>query len=256
MSTITKQWLQQKIADMEATRDEIPFGLDEEDSNTLQAFKLALASLEVEPVAYIRAAHNPDGFCFADGIHPAHRHQKLPLSTLQDGCYWTVTPLYTAPPAPASDEDRVLAEQARAVIHCLDMCGVPLGDYADNEQLQLWGRVIEYGRLPAPVSVPDEIEPTVEAIKRVLPTSNPDEYAACIGADMWNACRAAMLQGGNYPVIPDGLRLALSNAGIAAPESDEMLAATCEKHIQALVTWVKERKPFQPAAPQQEVKNG
>ncbi|GEM_PF-3278466 len=47
--------------------------------------------------------------------------------------------------------------------------------------------------------------------------------------------------------VPDGLRLALSNAGIAAPESDEMLAATCEKHIQTLVTWVKERKPFQPA---------
>ncbi|HID5226207.1 TPA: DUF551 domain-containing protein [Enterobacter roggenkampii] len=52
---------------------------------------------------------------------------------------------------------------------------------------------------------------------------------------------------GNYPVIPDGLRLALSNAGIAAPESDEMLAATCEKHIQALVTWVKERQPFKSA---------
>jgi hypothetical protein len=49
-------------------------------------------------------------------------------------------------------------------------------------------------------------------------------------------------------VVPDGLRLALSNAGIAAPESDEMLAATCEKQVQALVTWVKDRRPFQPAA--------
>ncbi|HGU6355660.1 TPA: DUF551 domain-containing protein [Escherichia coli] len=49
------------------------------------------------------------------------------------------------------------------------------------------------------------------------------------------------------PVVPNGLRLALSNAGIAAPESDEILAATCEKHIQALVTWVKDRKPFQSA---------
>ncbi|MMS79883.1 hypothetical protein D9O31_26190 [Salmonella enterica] len=49
------------------------------------------------------------------------------------------------------------------------------------------------------------------------------------------------------PVVPVGLRMALSNAGIAAPESDEMLAATHEKYIQALVTWVKDRKPFQPA---------
>lgn len=48
-------------------------------------------------------------------------------------------------------------------------------------------------------------------------------------------------------VVPDGLRQALSNAGIAAPESDEMLAATCEKYIQMLVTWVKDRRPFQPA---------
>ncbi|EOZ4489052.1 hypothetical protein ACQLT9_006013, partial [Salmonella enterica subsp. diarizonae] len=49
------------------------------------------------------------------------------------------------------------------------------------------------------------------------------------------------------PVVPEGLRLALSNAGIAAPESDEMLAATYEKYIHMLVTWVKDRKPFQPA---------
>lgn len=48
MSTISKQWLQQTIGEMEATRDEIPFGLDEDDSNTLAAMKLALASLETE----------------------------------------------------------------------------------------------------------------------------------------------------------------------------------------------------------------
>lgn len=49
-------------------------------------------------------------------------------------------------------------------------------------------------QLPQP-AVPDVMEPTIEAIKRILPTSNPDECAACIGADMWNACRAAVLQG-------------------------------------------------------------
>ncbi len=56
-----------------------------------------------------------------------------------------------------------------------------------------------YAAQPAPVVpvVPDVMEPTIEAIKRILPTSNPDEYAACIGADMWNACRAAMLQAGS-----------------------------------------------------------
>jgi hypothetical protein len=68
MSTITREWLQQKIAYMEATRDDIPFGLDEDDSNTLAALKMALASLEAEPVAwdYERAScitcEGPQGF--------------------------------------------------------------------------------------------------------------------------------------------------------------------------------------------------
>ena len=53
MSTITKEWLQQKIAEMEAARDEIPFGLDEDDSNTLAALRIALASLEAEAVCVI-----------------------------------------------------------------------------------------------------------------------------------------------------------------------------------------------------------
>ncbi|HHP1263001.1 TPA: ead/Ea22-like family protein [Enterobacter roggenkampii] len=53
MSNIDKEWLQQKIADMEATRDEIPFGLDEDDSKTLAALRIALASLEAEAVCVI-----------------------------------------------------------------------------------------------------------------------------------------------------------------------------------------------------------
>ncbi|EEC5643739.1 DUF550 domain-containing protein [Salmonella enterica] len=48
---------------------------------------------------------------------------------------------------------------------------------------------------PAPV-VPPAIEPDYKVIKSILPTTNPDEYACCIAADMWNACRSAMLNGG------------------------------------------------------------
>lgn len=43
--------------------------------------------------------------------------------------------------------------------------------------------------------MPPAIEPDYEVIKSILPTANPDEYACTIAADMWNACRAAMLQG-------------------------------------------------------------
>lgn len=51
MSTLTKEWLQQTIAEYESNRDELPFGLDTNSAIELQAFKLALASLETEAVA-------------------------------------------------------------------------------------------------------------------------------------------------------------------------------------------------------------
>lgn len=51
MTTITREWLQKTIADMEVTRDDIPFGFDEDQSNTLAALKIALASLDAEPVS-------------------------------------------------------------------------------------------------------------------------------------------------------------------------------------------------------------
>lgn len=46
--TLTKSWLQKQITDLEATRDEIPFGLDEDGNNTLAALKMALAGMEAE----------------------------------------------------------------------------------------------------------------------------------------------------------------------------------------------------------------
>ncbi|HGB3909084.1 TPA: dATP/dGTP pyrophosphohydrolase domain-containing protein [Salmonella enterica subsp. enterica serovar Birkenhead] len=68
---------------------------------------------------------------------------------------------------------------------------------------------------PAPV-VPPAIEPDYEVIKGILPTANPDEYACCIAADMWNACRAAMLQGAepvsqtyNLPELIEGMEVSI-----------------------------------------------
>lgn len=116
MSTITKEQIEQyanaarliQVSDFDKGKL-----ITVAPEHMLELARIALASLESEPVAYIRSAHNPDGFCFADGIHPTHRHQRLPLSTLQDGCYWKVTPLYTAPPAPVEDTEL----QRKAAIH-------------------------------------------------------------------------------------------------------------------------------------------
>ncbi|WP_316992772.1 DUF551 domain-containing protein [Enterobacter asburiae] len=91
MSTITKQWLKQKIADMEAARDEIPFGLDEDDSNTLAALRIALTSLEVEPYGYVhKAAYEQAGSCGLSSDHEAYRDSSTHIA------------VYAAPPAPVS----------------------------------------------------------------------------------------------------------------------------------------------------------
>ncbi|SWO30678.1 hypothetical protein [Klebsiella pneumoniae] len=85
----------------------------------------------------------------------------------------------------------VLAALARRAVYESDMAAL-----SQEERAEFQARIEDFKALiaqPVPV-VPDVMEPTIETIKRILPTSNPDEYAACIGADMWNACRAAMLQ--------------------------------------------------------------
>ncbi|MDJ6848110.1 hypothetical protein LED50_01250 [Salmonella enterica] len=53
MITITREWLQQTIAEFENNRDDIPFGLDDDDAKILKVLKQALASLDAEPVRYL-----------------------------------------------------------------------------------------------------------------------------------------------------------------------------------------------------------
>lgn len=103
MSNIDKQWLQQKIAGMEVARDQIPFGLDEDDSNTLAALRIALASLEAEPVAYTDA----EELRFP---HATSDMWPVPLGHGMD------LPLYTAPPSPVSVPDEVTAEDCPAFV--------------------------------------------------------------------------------------------------------------------------------------------
>ena len=93
MSTITKEWLQQKIADMEATHDDIPFGLGEDGTNTLAALRIALASLEAEPVAWLLSGGG------------AKNHVSFDSGNAYADPLREVTPLYTAPPAPVSVPD-------------------------------------------------------------------------------------------------------------------------------------------------------
>lgn len=49
---LSREWLQKTISDIEKMRDEIPFGLDEDERNTLSALKLVLSVMESEPVVW------------------------------------------------------------------------------------------------------------------------------------------------------------------------------------------------------------
>lgn len=53
MSTISKQWLQQTISEMEEHRDLFPGDLDDDHGKVLAALRIALASLEAEAVCVI-----------------------------------------------------------------------------------------------------------------------------------------------------------------------------------------------------------
>lgn len=55
MITLTKEWLQQTIAELEEERDAVPGAVNEDAAKALAAMKLALASLEVEPVKRVNA---------------------------------------------------------------------------------------------------------------------------------------------------------------------------------------------------------
>ena len=85
MAELTKEWLKQTIAEYEANRDELPFGLDTNSAIELQAFKLALASLEAEQVAYI--FKHPAGKLFWALTDESNKEQA------------DVIPVYAAAPA-------------------------------------------------------------------------------------------------------------------------------------------------------------
>lgn len=210
MSTITKQWLQQKIADMEAIRDEIPFGLDEDDSNTLAALRIALASLEAEPRGYIDAG-TPD-----DGVSILTENKLLK----------TDIALYTAPPAPANSEPVAWLWSHRKHPSEVTLVRPEDDERAEGAHWSGWSCQALYAAPPAPASVPDEdlLHMAASAIEDLL--SNKDRYCAGVWADIpAKLRRAAMLQGarnhpednldmvdhsgdanekGNSPVIPDG----------------------------------------------------
>lgn len=86
---LTKEWLQQTIAELESVRDEIPFGIDTNSELELAAFKLALTAMDSEPVAYAWVSRSgkkhltrcePEQWRDAVILTPLYRHaQPVPV---------------------------------------------------------------------------------------------------------------------------------------------------------------------------------
>ena len=193
MSTITREWLQQAINDYESVRDELPFGLDDYQGNILAALRIALASLEAEPVAWLLSGGGAknnvsfdSGNAYADPLRE-------------------VTPLYTAPPAPVSvpaameiDDDFDSAfEHGKAVgwnayrAAMLQAEPVSNSDELPLDYLQGHKDGLEWAAQLAEANHPQTGDWLYD---------DPIDLARAIrkGPDM------PTVQGGNSPVIPDG----------------------------------------------------
>lgn len=247
MAELTKQWLQQKIADMEATRDDIPFGLGEDGTNTLAALRIALASLEAEPVAWLLSGGGAknnvsfdSGNAYADPLRE-------------------VTPLYTAPPAPVSvpaamemDDDFDSAfEHGKAVgwnayrAAMLQAEPVSNSDELPLDYLQGHKDGLEWAAQLAEANHPQTGDWLYD---------DPIDLARAIrkGPDM------PTVQGGNSPVIPDGWVMVPVEPTIAIlDEFDSIIDYGAEDSKDAwsrllAAAWIKSL----PAAPRQEVNRG
>ncbi|ECO4847862.1 hypothetical protein FX474_13100 [Salmonella enterica] len=213
MTTITKEWLQQTIAEFENTRDDIPFGLDDDDAKILIVLKQALASLDAKPVAFINGAGEPVLYGAYIGIAVG-------------------THLYTAPPVQETGvyKDMLniisLLENNEWAEHC---ASTVLGSLLESEITRLVGKE----RLMS--VVPEEIPKGLAGqIVSLLAHNIGDKFLA---QKIWNACRAALLQDGfhdlSQPVDPqiakyEQIMLQAGWVMVPVEPTDEMIAAAME----------------------------
>ena len=98
--TLTKEWLQQTISELEEERDATPGAVNEDASMALAAMKIALASLEAEPVVFRSKLKPPSAIGSENWDYTDHRQ---PDAFELESC--VIERLYTAPPAPVSVPD-------------------------------------------------------------------------------------------------------------------------------------------------------
>ncbi|EOU5319589.1 hypothetical protein ACOC50_001396 [Escherichia coli] len=202
MSTITREWLQQAINDYESVRDELPFGLDDYQGNILAALRIALASLEAEPIG---------------AFHIAEQQVDGTSDYLKDG-EWSIDngiiEVYAAPLVPVVPA--ALPENDDEDGHDID--------YLEPSEVYALGRTAGWNACRAamlqaePVSNSDELpldylqghKDGLEWAAQLAEANHPQtgDWLYDDPIDLARAIRKGpdmpTVQAGNYPVTPDG----------------------------------------------------
>ncbi|MEG6318556.1 hypothetical protein [Enterobacter hormaechei] len=212
MSTLTKEWLHQTIADLEEERDAVPGAVNEDAARALAAMKLALASLEAEPVSFddLRdAVAEVSGGPAMEWSDIYKGHQAVPfinfnsLARIVDN--FRAAPLATEfVPLAIHDED---FEKALSVLNDT------LDDCRDSERgllLALDKAGIEVRSDACRAAVLQGAEPVTTANK--LPfdqwlsqqTGTIDAECGCVMTEVFFHWLRVAYEVGSSPVIPDG----------------------------------------------------
>ncbi|EOK2753221.1 DUF551 domain-containing protein [Escherichia coli] len=264
MITLTKEWLLKTIAELEEERDATPGAVNEDASMALAAMKIALASLEAEPVAFRSKLQPPSAIGSERWDYTDHRQ---PDAFELENC--VIERLYTAPPAQEVPEVYNIGDATMRHI----FTPAVITDVSDMQAVFDQIETVLAGMWqPAPVSVPDEL--TREEYKRRFMEDDSFDDTFRGG---WNACRAAMLHGAepvsNRDELTDGWvacskRMPSPSTGVivaapwqSAPGGYAMKWATnCPGHPDADIdgwiipgaSWSPTHWMPLPAAPQQE----
>lgn len=150
MSTITKEWLQQKIADMEEHRDLFPGDLDDDHGKVLAAFRIALASLEAEPAIHRWRRVTVEPY----GPYPWHYGTFIgfskPVNGIEDEYF------YSATPAPANAEPAAWLWSHRKHPSEVTLVRPEDDERAEGAHWSGWSCQALYAEPSSPVSVPDD----------------------------------------------------------------------------------------------------
>ena len=238
MITLTKEWLQKTIAELEEERDATPGAVNEDAANALAAMKLALASLEAEPVAWLLSGGGAknnvsfdSGNAYADPLRE-------------------VTPLYTAPPAPVSVPAGYRLQ--------------PISEYDAMCAAMLQG---------AELVTADNKLPFEQWLSQQ--TGTIDVECGCVMTEVFFHWLRVAYEAGSSPIVPDGwvacseLMPEVGVKVLCFPVNDEPIHATYNGQVWLQdISWSASDEPIDnviscnvfhwmplPAAPQQEKNN-